>query len=371
MVHQHFMLIPVMTVAENIVLGVEPTQSISSWTSARAEKRVRELSDALSDWPSIRRALVSDITVGQEQRVEILKALYRGADILILDEPTAVLTPQEAHELFAIIQQPQGGREVDHLHQPQAERSARDRRPDHGAAPRQEDRDGSARRSDRGNRSRTRWLVAMSSCASRRRPPQPGDVLLSVEDLHVRRRARHREGARRLVRGAGGRDRGTRRCRRKRPVGVHRRNHGTCQDPERQDSRSRDESFKDCVRAQDARCGRRAHSRGPPTARPGARVLDRGKHRVARLRPKPPTQRMGLAVPQAARSNARGSLIREFDVRGGGRSRRPGGCRAETSRRSSPRARSTRSEDPHRGSADPRSRRRSNRVSPPAARHRA
>jgi general nucleoside transport system ATP-binding protein len=101
MVHQHFMLIPVMTVAENIVLGIEPHKGLLLDESG-AEQRVRELSEqfGLVVEPD---ALVSDITVGQEQRVEILKALYRGADLLILDEPTAVLTPQEAEELFEII----------------------------------------------------------------------------------------------------------------------------------------------------------------------------------------------------------------------------------------------------------------------------
>jgi ABC-type uncharacterized transport system ATPase subunit len=103
MVHQHFMLIPVMTVAENIVLGIEPHQGILL-DERGAEKRVRELSEqySLAVEPG---APVSEITVGQQQRVEILKALYRGADILILDEPTAVLTPQEADELFGIIRQ--------------------------------------------------------------------------------------------------------------------------------------------------------------------------------------------------------------------------------------------------------------------------
>ncbi len=101
MVHQHFMLIPVMTVAENIVLGVEPSKGLLL-DERGAERKVRELSQqyGLAVEPA---ALVSDITVGQEQRVEILKALYRGADLLILDEPTAVLTPQEAGELFQII----------------------------------------------------------------------------------------------------------------------------------------------------------------------------------------------------------------------------------------------------------------------------
>ena len=99
MVHQHFMLIPVMSVAENIVLATEPTHNGFLLDYAAAEKRVREISTrfGLAVDP---RAIVQDITVGQQQRVEILKALYRGADILVLDEPTAVLTPQEALELF-------------------------------------------------------------------------------------------------------------------------------------------------------------------------------------------------------------------------------------------------------------------------------
>ena len=102
MVHQHFMLIPVMTVAENIVLAAEPTDAGVLLDYARPSERVRELSErfGLAVDP---RARIEDITVGQQQRVEILKALYRGADILVLDEPTAVLTPQEARELFEII----------------------------------------------------------------------------------------------------------------------------------------------------------------------------------------------------------------------------------------------------------------------------
>jgi simple sugar transport system ATP-binding protein len=103
MVHQHFMLIPVMTVTENIVLAAEPTYARVVLDSGKAVDRVRELSErfGLAVDPSAR---VESITVAQQQRVEILKALYRGADILILDEPTAVLTPQEARELFSIIE---------------------------------------------------------------------------------------------------------------------------------------------------------------------------------------------------------------------------------------------------------------------------
>nr|MDP9491582.1 ATP-binding cassette domain-containing protein [Actinomycetota bacterium] len=101
MVHQHFMLIPVMTVAENIILAEEPTRA-GLLDYEAAEKRVRDLADSFNFHidPNER---IENIGVGQQQRVEILKALYRKADILILDEPTAVLTPQEAVELFEIL----------------------------------------------------------------------------------------------------------------------------------------------------------------------------------------------------------------------------------------------------------------------------
>jgi general nucleoside transport system ATP-binding protein len=101
MVHQHFMLIPVMTVAENIVLAEEPTQAgLLDYESAtqRVQELARSFNFAID--PS---AKIENIGVGQQQRVEILKALYRTADILVLDEPTAVLTPQEAVELFGIL----------------------------------------------------------------------------------------------------------------------------------------------------------------------------------------------------------------------------------------------------------------------------
>ncbi len=102
MVHQHFMLVPPFTVAENIVLGSEPTKN-AMINRKKAIKEVEELSDryGLNVDP---KAKVRDISVGMQQRVEILKTLYRGADILILDEPTAVLTPQEVEELVDIME---------------------------------------------------------------------------------------------------------------------------------------------------------------------------------------------------------------------------------------------------------------------------
>ena len=102
MVHQHFMLVPVMSVAENIVLATEPRRGGVLLDYDAADRRVRDLADTFR-FKIDPKARIENISVGQQQRVEILKALYRGADILILDEPTAVLTPQEALELFGIL----------------------------------------------------------------------------------------------------------------------------------------------------------------------------------------------------------------------------------------------------------------------------
>jgi len=99
MVHQHFMLIPVFTVAENVILGSEPAAGLGRLRIREADRRVKELSEqygfALN--PS---AKVGRLSVGEQQRVEIIKVLYRGAELLILDEPTAVLVPQEVEDLF-------------------------------------------------------------------------------------------------------------------------------------------------------------------------------------------------------------------------------------------------------------------------------
>jgi general nucleoside transport system ATP-binding protein len=102
MVHQHFMLVPVFTVTENVMLGVESMRAGVLLDREAAAQRIREISSqfGLRVDPD---ALVEDLPVGVQQRVEIIKVLYRHADILILDEPTAVLTPQEVEELFKVI----------------------------------------------------------------------------------------------------------------------------------------------------------------------------------------------------------------------------------------------------------------------------
>ncbi|WP_130808223.1 ABC transporter ATP-binding protein [Senegalia massiliensis] len=101
MVHQHFMLVQPFTVTENIILGMETLKGISL-DMEKARKDVKELSDKYGLYVDPD-AKIEDISVGMQQRVEILKALYRGAEILILDEPTAVLTPQEIVDLMEII----------------------------------------------------------------------------------------------------------------------------------------------------------------------------------------------------------------------------------------------------------------------------
>lgn len=103
MVHQHFMLVEPFTVAENIILGSEP--SLNGGIKLDMDKAVKDVEEISTKYglkvdPNVK---IQDISVGMQQRVEILKALYRGADILILDEPTAVLTPQEIEELSGIL----------------------------------------------------------------------------------------------------------------------------------------------------------------------------------------------------------------------------------------------------------------------------
>lgn len=102
MVHQHFMLIPPFSVVENIILGMEPLRKAGQIDMKAAVQQVEALSRKYGLHVDVN-AKIQDISVGMQQRVEILKALYRGADILILDEPTAALTPQEVTELAEIL----------------------------------------------------------------------------------------------------------------------------------------------------------------------------------------------------------------------------------------------------------------------------
>ncbi len=182
MVHQHFMLIPVMTVAENIVLGVEPHTGLLL-DERGAEGRVRELSQqyGLAVDPA---SLVEDITVGQEQRVEILKALYRGAELLVLDEPTAVLTPQEARELFGIINSLKADGKsiifITHKLNEVLEIADRITVLRRGRVIETVPREGAT------EASLARAMVGREVLLRvEKAPARPGDVLLAVDDLHV------------------------------------------------------------------------------------------------------------------------------------------------------------------------------------------
>ncbi|WP_433315841.1 ATP-binding cassette domain-containing protein [Micromonospora sp. CA-269861] len=132
MVHQHFMLVPVFTVAENIMLGAEQVRGgIAGFLDRRrARREVTEVSERynLRVDPD---AVIEDLPVGVQQRVEIVKALTRDVDLLILDEPTAVLTPPGDRGTADGHAVAQGGRQVDRLHHPQARRGQGHRRPDH------------------------------------------------------------------------------------------------------------------------------------------------------------------------------------------------------------------------------------------------
>ena len=103
MVHQHFMLVETLSVAENIILGkMPPWKTLTNMTPVYQKINQMSADFGLNVDPT---ALVQDLSVGEQQRVEILKVLYHGADLLILDEPTAVLTPQESEKLLDFLRQ--------------------------------------------------------------------------------------------------------------------------------------------------------------------------------------------------------------------------------------------------------------------------
>jgi general nucleoside transport system ATP-binding protein len=183
MVHQHFMLVPVMTVAENIVLGHEPGHAgLLDLDAARA--RVRELSEryGLTVDPD---AVIEDITVGAQQRVEILRALYRGARILVLDEPTAVLTAQEVRELIGVLQRlKQGGTSIVFISHKLAEVL---QVADRITVLRRGKKVGTVAREGATEQSLARLVVGRDVLLRvEKAPAAPRDALLTVEDLHVR-----------------------------------------------------------------------------------------------------------------------------------------------------------------------------------------
>ena len=152
MVHQHFMLVPVLTVAENILLGEETMANPVFLDRKEARRRIVELGRRFGFEidPDVK---VGSLSVGWQQRVEILKALYRNARILVLDEPTAVLTPPGDPGDLRRPAPPRGRGPQHRLHQPQALRGPRDRRPDHGHPA----RPGRRRATSRPRPTRTSW----------------------------------------------------------------------------------------------------------------------------------------------------------------------------------------------------------------------
>lgn len=182
MVHQHFMLVPIFTVAENLVLGNEPVKGLQ-FDIQKARAQVKNMSDRykLKVEPN---ALIRDISVGMQQRVEILKTLFRGVKILILDEPTAVLTPQEVKELYSILRtlQKQGVTIIFITHKLQEVMEITDRvtvlRDGHNVA--------TVQTKDVTETDLARMMVGRDVLLHvNRREHQPGMVLLKVDGLNV------------------------------------------------------------------------------------------------------------------------------------------------------------------------------------------
>jgi simple sugar transport system ATP-binding protein len=182
MVHQHFMLVRPMDVTENIVLGAEPG---SAWSLdlRKAAASIRALSEEfkLAVDPD---AIVEDLSVGQQQRVELLKALYRRAELLILDEPTAVLTPQEVEEFFAILRRMRGqGKTVIIITHKLSEVLAIS---DNVTVMRDGRVVGNLRTSETNAAELARLMVGRDVLLRVEKPPaQPGATVLSVRDLSI------------------------------------------------------------------------------------------------------------------------------------------------------------------------------------------
>ena len=182
MVHQHFMLVPAHTVTENIVMGMKSAGRFVLET-ARAEKEIQELADRFG-FHVDPKAFVWRLSVGEQQRVEILKALYRGADLLILDEPSSVLTPQEVADLFGMLRRltDEGKSVVFITHKLNEVITVSDRvtvlRGGAGIE--------TVRTSDTDERELARMMVGRDVILRvEKKAATPGDVVLEVEDLCV------------------------------------------------------------------------------------------------------------------------------------------------------------------------------------------
>jgi len=198
MVHQHFKLIPVLTVTENVVLGLEPilkkmdTQSIPGGNTigsvmpidfGSAAKRIREIGEE-NGIPVDPDAKIHDLSVGVQQRVEIIKMLYREADILILDEPTAVLTPHEVDELFVTLREfVKGGKTIILITHKLRESIALC---DRICVLRDGELAGLVETENTSPEQLAQMMVGRPVVfTTEKEPKEPGEVILSVSDLHV------------------------------------------------------------------------------------------------------------------------------------------------------------------------------------------
>lgn len=184
MVHQHFKLVEPFTIAQNIVLGSEVVGPLGVLKEADASRAVRELSEqyGLDVDPD---AVVMDVSVGTQQRVEILKALYRNADVLILDEPTAVLTPQEIEELIAIMRGliEQGKTIIIITHKLREIKAVADR----CTIVRRGQMIDTVDVAETSEQELASMMVGRNvNLKVEKEPAEPSDVLLSVEDVHVK-----------------------------------------------------------------------------------------------------------------------------------------------------------------------------------------
>ena len=343
MVHQHFMLIPVMTVAENIVLASEPVHGRRAARPARRRAAGRRAVGALLARVDPR-SRIEDITVGQQQRVEILKALYRDADILALDEPTAVLTPQEARELFEIVRGLTArGRPsifISHKLNEVAEIADRITVLRRGKLVETLPAEGAT------EASLARLMVGRDVLLRvDKTEAKPAETLLGVEDLQVfdDRGIEKVRGISFEVRageivGIAGIDGNGQTELIDAMTGLRRVDGGTV--------RRRRTGRHERRRPGALRLGSRPHPGGPPAARARARVLDRGEHRDPRL-----PQQAGLAVRLALR---RRRLIERARAADQG-VRRPWRRADGRARAASPAGTSRRSSSPARSTATPRS----------------
>ena len=223
MVHQHFMLVPVFTVAENVMLGVERTTVLGLLNRRRARKDVLELSAryGLAIDPD---ALVADLPVGIQQRVEIVKALHREASVVILDEPTAVLTPGETNELFRIMRELQAsGKSIIFIsHKLKEVQEIADRI----TVIRRGRVVGSPPPSATDEELASLMVGRAVELKVHKDQARPGEVTLDVKGLRVDNAARARRRRRRLARGPRRGDRRHRRCAGQRADRVLRGDHG-------------------------------------------------------------------------------------------------------------------------------------------------